>query len=181
MTTKLKLPAQLYVTAKKQPVYDAGQVIRFDTPLGFLNAYEPGKSSFEKKRATQEEWAYREYLSNFVFERRGHADYPTYWVKGAKWQLSATRQRVLEEVEYLADPQPQIWDNAPLRGFKILNSVSRYSTSNKLWRILDPRQIEFEISTACLESLIMEVGILKGGEIDGQCAWMSNKNLVFVP
>jgi len=74
-----------------------------------------------------------------------------------------------------------VYDNAPMRGFKIENSVSRYSTSNKLWRILDPRGFELEISTACLETIIMSADIKKGGEIDAPCSWMSNKNLVVVP
>jgi hypothetical protein len=182
MPSKPKLPAELYVTAKLQPIYDNGKITGFDTPLGFLNAYEPGKAAFDKKRATQEEWAYRGYIHNWVLERRGPSDRPEYWITGEEWAAWTTgnpRQKV--SVEKLADPQPMIWKNDALRGFKVLNSVSRYSTSNKLWRILDPRGIEFEVSTACLETLIMEAGILKGGEIDAACAWMSNKNLVVVP
>jgi hypothetical protein len=177
-----KLPAELYVTAKLQPFYDNGKIIGYDNTFGFLNAYEPHKASFAKKRATQEEWAYKGCIHNYKLERRGPLDYPEYWITGeewATWTANTARQKVA--VDRLADPQPQVWKNDPLRGFKVLNSVTRYSTSNKLWRILDPRNIEFEISTACLETLIMEAGILKGGEIDAPCAWMSNKNLVIVP
>jgi hypothetical protein len=182
MASKPKLPAELYVTAKLQPIYDNGKIIGHDTPLGFLNAYEPHKASFDKKRVTQEDWAYRGYIQDYVLERRGSPLHPEYWITGKEWGAwTGGNARSQTVVDRLADPQPAVWDNAPLRGFKVLNSVSRYSTSNKLWRILDPRNIEFEISTACLETLIMEVGILKGGEIDGQCSWMSNKNLVFVP
>jgi len=182
MASKPKLPAELYVTAKKQPIFDNGQIIGFDTPLGFLNAYEPHKASFDKKRLTQEDWAYRGYIHNYVLERRGPSSNPEYWITGEEWGAwTGGRPAPKVKIERLADPQPQVWKNDPMRGFKILNSVSRYSTSNKLWRILDPRNIEFEISTACLETLIMETGILKGGEINGTCAWMANKNLVFVP
>lgn len=184
-TKSAKLPEKLYVTAKKQPIYNNGNIIGHETPLGFLNAYEPGKASFEKKRLTQEEWAYREYIHNFVLEQRGLSNHPEYWITGYKYgpydPSNPRGSQPMIAINRLADPQPAIWNNTPMRGFKIENSVSRYSTSNKLWRILDPRGVEFEISTGCLEQIIMDAGILKGGEIDGQCAWMSNKNLVFVP
>ena len=75
---------------------------------------------------------------------------------------------------------PAVWDNTPLTGFKIEKSVSRYSTSNQVWRILDPRNAEFEISTAVLEQIINDATILKGGVIDARCAWAANKNLVVV-
>lgn len=181
MASKSKLPKELYVTAKKMPIYDGAKIIGYENPLGFLNAYEPGKVAFDKKRATQEDWAYRGYIQNFVLERRGPLDHPEYWITGTEWGAwSSGNPRQQYPVDRLADPQPQIWVNDPLAGFKIMKSVSRYATSNKLWRILDPRGIEFEISTASLEQIIEDAGIIKGGEIDAKCAWMSNKNLVVV-
>ena len=173
-----KLPTKLYVTGKKQPKYDNGKIISYDTPLGFLNAYEPGKAAFEKKRITQEEWAYKDYIQNFKLERRG----PEFWITGLRWGnwLPGVHNRAQEQVCEFAEPQPQVWDNTPMAGFKIENSVSRYSTSNKLWRISDPRGFEFEITTGVLEQIIEDATILKGGIIDAKCAWMSNKNLVVV-
>lgn len=171
--SKAKAPKQLYVTAKKQPLYENGVVIGFETPLGFLNAYEPGKTAFEKKRKTQEEWAYGTYLQDFRMEQRG----TDFFITGWSWEWS-TKTKVQKDEP--ADPQPQIWDNTPMRGFRIMKSVSRYSTSNKLWRVLDPRGVEFEISTAVLEQLIEDATILKGGEIDAECVWLANKNLIAV-
>jgi hypothetical protein len=46
---------------------------------------------------------------------------------------------------------------------------------------MDPRNVEFEITTGVLEQLIEDATILKGGAIDARCAWMANKNLVVVP
>ena len=179
---KSKLPAELYVTAKKQPIYDSGQIIGYETPLGFLNAYEPSKVAFEKKRVTQEEWAYRDYIQQFKLEKRGTQSQPEWWITGyehGRWVSGQSRPLI--PIDRFADPQPQVWQNTPMHGFMVMKSVSRYSTSNKVWRILDPRGIEFEISTASLEQIIFDAGILKGGQIAGQCAWMSNKNLVIVP
>ena len=178
MATKSpKLPDQVYVTLKKQPKYDKGIIVGYDTPLGFLNAYEPKKTSWFGKMQTQIVWAYGSYIQNFHWEDKGgHL-----WMTGNRWEyIPSTGKNELVQVADWADPQPQLLDNTPIPGFKIENSVSRYSTSNKLWRILDPRGFELEISTACLETIIMETGILKGGVIDAKCAWMGNKNLIVV-
>ncbi len=178
-----KLPKQLYVTAKI-PYKD-------EPPLGFLNAYEPSKATFAKKRKTQEDWAYQGYyIQDFKLEVHGTDTYATGW----RWvrpnasmpgmaSLAATGAgaAVKQPVHELLEHPPQIWDNTPMTGFKVERSVSRCSTSNKLWRIKDPRGIEFEISTACMEQIIEDATILKGGIIDAKCAWMANKNLVVVP
>lgn len=173
-----KLPVQLYITAKLQPIHQDGNIVGFETPLGFLNEYSPGKSSFEKKRHTQDHWAYNDWsYANFVVEKHG----PEYWIVGNEYgPWNSNHQRPISPFRKLADPQPQVWNNDPLPGFKIINSVTRYSTSNKLWRILDPRQVEFEISTECLERIMSAATILKGGEIDAKCAWEKNKHLLVI-
>lgn len=166
----MKIPDQVYVTAKKSPKYDNGVIVGYDTPLGFLHPWNPKKPG-DSKYHTQREWAYRSYANDFKMEERnGHL-----WISGWKWKDNAK-----VTVGEFADPQPQVWDNEPMNGFKIVKSVSRYSTSNKLWRVLDPRGIEFEISTGCLEEIIDNATILKGGVIDAPCAWQANKNLVVV-
>lgn len=178
---KTKIPAKIYVTGKYE-YWDKTNptTTQPPTPLGFLNGYDPGKSAFAAKRRTQEEWAYKDWgWASFAIEQHG----PEFWIVGDKYGPwpSNGGQRTLTAFRNLCEPQPQIWDNVPLNGFRIDKSVSRYSTSNKLWRILDPRGFQFEISTLCLEQIIEDAGIRKGGEIDGKCVWMSNKNLVVVP
>jgi len=179
MAKSTKAPTRLYVTAKHE-YYDKNDpnAVR-PAPLGFLNAYEPGKVAFEKKKITQDEWAYKDYgFNSFKLEQHG----PEVWVVGQKYgEWKANQGRTLVPYAEPADPQPQIWDNIPMAGFTVLKSVTRFSTSNKLWRILDPRGIQFEISTDCLETIIDAAGIRRGGEIDAPCFWMSNKNLVAVP
>ena len=156
-----KTPKQLYIVSRSQ-----GQ----DAPvLGFLSGYEPGKSAFEKKRETQFGWAYM-YSSP---EDVGGV----IWLAKTVYTntLPTTRTTVREIAEY----QPQIWDNTPMSGFTITKSVSRYSTSNKLWRILDPRNVEFEITTACLEEIILN-STIKNGVIQDPCVWVTSKNLIVV-
>src|SRR6185436_726415 len=132
MASKPKLPAQIYITAKHE-WWDKTDPNASPPPhLGFLNAYEPGKASFEKKKITQDEWAYKEYMPDFKLEERGSKTYPEWWVTGSEYEpwVSGQTKRQLIAVDRFADPQPQIWTNDPLNGFRILRSVSRYSTSN---------------------------------------------------
>lgn len=176
---KTKPPMHVYVTLKKQPIFDNydnkdahGRTLPtgYGPPLGFLQPWNHKKSD-DKKHVTQREWAYRGYINDFKCrEHNGHL-----WISGWKWENSV-KIHVDEEV----DPQPMVYDNVPMGGFKIQRSVSRYSTSNKLWRILDPRGFELEISTGCMDELIQAATIFKGGLIDAECVWKSNKNLMVV-
>lgn len=164
-----KVPKQLYVVAKVQ----AGEA-----PLGFLHSYEPGKDAFIKKQKTQHEWAYKEYLNSLEFEDVDGVLYRSGWryVRDPEAPESEFMYKKRFDVREPVSIQPVIWDNEPRAGFKILTSVSRYSTSNKLWRVLDPRGIQFEISTASFEDLVLQCTIVKG-EILEPCYWISTKTL----
>lgn len=161
-----KVPKQLYIVAKDQ---SGGY------PLGFMHSYEPGKDAFIKKQKTQHEWAYKEGINDLKFEELNSILYRSGFRykagTGTGW-CEYTKESICEPVP----SQPMIWDNEPRTGFKILTSVSRYSTSNKLWRVLDPRGIQFEISTASFEELVMLCTIVKG-EILEPCQWLSTKTL----
>lgn len=178
----MKIPKQIYVTAKKQPIYGdydphkgTSSIIGFGPPLGFLHPWNPKKPD-DKKHVTQREWAYNNGLVGFkLVERSGHA-----WITGQRRRYINGKMELID-VDEFADPQPMVYDNDPLAGFKVQHSVSRYSTSNKLWRILDPRGFEVEVTTACMEELIEATTIIKGGLIEAKCVWVSNKNLVVAP
>lgn len=177
-----KIPAKLYVTARIGSIDQAtGKPV--GDPAGFLNAYEPGKAAFEKKKATQDKWAYIDYSGlqyGARIEKQGN-DYiligeKVEWIPGAPWGSNQRKIQVCKPVDF----QPQIWDNVPTTGFKIVDTVSRYSTSNKFWLVLDPRGVKFEISTGVFETLIMNTTIVKG-VIQEPCVWETNKKLVVAP
>lgn len=168
----IKYPKQLYVVAR-------GVGTPTQPPLGFFHVYEPGKAAFEKKRETQIKWAYQYYSNLYDFEfveMHGlwHAKgYKNEWVKNPPTGTPSTiKVPCCKPVDF----QPQVWDNEPLHGFKIMKSVSRYSTSNKLWRILDPHNIEFEVSTDVMEDIIHAATITKG-LIENRCVWTKAKVL----
>ena len=60
------------------------------------------------------------------------------------------------------DLAPMDLDNKPTHGFKIVDTVSRYSTSNKFFRVEDPRGFELEIDTTNLLELIERHTIVQG-------------------
>lgn len=66
-------------------------------------------------------------------------------------------------------------DNIPLTGFKIVDVVSRYSTSNKWYRILDPRGFELEISADNLLNICINSKI-NNGLIEDECVWGKNNS-----
>lgn len=184
-TALKKPPDQLRVTLKEQNELardaaghyiddGAGGWVKISLPpLGFANAYEPNLKAYEKRAETQNSWAYG---SNCFTDHRGRM------VKNeGRWERDSNDQRIFVKNEQLVSKnlQPVIIDNIPVRHFRIQKSVSRYSTSNKVWRILDPRGFELEISTDCMEDLLME-GDIQRGEILGFCQWRTGKILVRV-
>ena len=66
-------------------------------------------------------------------------------------------------------------DNIPLTGFKIVDVVSRYSTSNKWYRILDPRGFELEISADNLLNICINSKV-NNGLIEDECVWGKNNS-----
>lgn len=74
----------------------------------------------------------------------------------------------------------RVIDNKPMRGFKLKEVVSRHSTSNKFFRVLDPRGFELELSTDNVLDLILNSTFVKG-EIIEECIWTQNNGVYLVP
>lgn len=74
----------------------------------------------------------------------------------------------------------EILQNTPQTGFKIVDVVSRYSTSNKFYRILDPRGFELEISAANLLELMFS-STIENGVIKSECVWGKQTSAALVP
>ncbi len=60
------------------------------------------------------------------------------------------------------DLTPLDMENKPTHGFKIVDAVSRYSTSNKKFRVEDPRGFELEIDVYNLLEIIEKHTIVQG-------------------
>lgn len=73
-------------------------------------------------------------------------------------------------------------DNTPMTRFQICNVLSRWSTSNKVFRLKDPRGFMLEIYTGNVEMIMNSSNILKGGFIEDACVWgRDGQNNVLVP
>lgn len=63
-----------------------------------------------------------------------------------------------------------VLDNSPQTGFYVGSSVSRWSTSNKLFRVKDPRGFTVEIPTDNLATLLHHTTVVKG-VVQEECVW----------
>lgn len=74
-----------------------------------------------------------------------------------------------------------IADNTPTTGFYVGSSVSRWSTSNKLFRVKDPRGFTVEIPTDNLATLLHHTTVVKG-VVQEACVWgREGNNHVLLP
>lgn len=176
MATKSKIPEKLYVVSKltRETVgrYDElgpGTGYQYeDHNFGFLHPHEPHAKTDSDRKETQHSWAY----SGTQYQIGDQ-----WWVKGAEWDYT-TQARVY--FDRPIDPlyAPRVWINEPLDGFRIIDTVNRYR-GNKLFKVLDPRGIEFELTVASLFTIITD-GTIDRGCILSKCVWKTNKNLVVV-
>lgn len=188
---------QLYVTFIKEYQHPVecidGEYVRIEkTPLGFAAEYNPNSSKCVKKNDAQNIWA--KYTLNKAGEYVVCNNYRHVWPDGVVYCYServregfmkpgtAFPNTFVPDIKQICDTflldeniKPKILNNDPLIGFKIVDTVTRCSTSNKLWRISDPRGFELEISTANMEEILM-TGVVDRGVIVGECIWDFGKN-----
>lgn len=181
-TAKIKLPKQLFVVSQNRPEFEYPEPgnynSKIETPhnFGFLHPHEPHLKPDTDRKSTQMHWAYGCGYASYQTEVYQLGD--QWWVKGEEYN-HATRTR--ETFDRMIDPQyaPRIWDNVPLTGFTIIDTVNRYR-GNKLFKVLDPRGLEFEITVSSLFQLLMD-GCVDKGVITVPCVWKANKNLIIAP
>lgn len=63
-----------------------------------------------------------------------------------------------------------VYDNVPMKGFKVGQDATRWTTDNKVFRLHDPRGFTVEIPTGNLSTLIQTCTIING-EIMDECVW----------
>jgi len=110
--------------------------------------YEGPKAATEKRKATGRKWAdgYR------------------------KW---CNKTRTYLEFD---EPLKELsLDNKPTTGFVIGDSVSRWSTQNKLFRVKDPRGFMVEVPTGNISTLLNYTTVVNG-IIQDECVWGRDGN-----
>lgn len=72
-------------------------------------------------------------------------------------------------------------DNTPTKGFYVGSSASRWSTSNKLFRVKDPRGFTVEIPTDNLATLLHHTTVING-VVQEECVWgREGNNHILLP
>lgn len=170
----MKIPKQLYVVSKKEVEreYDKPDYMTFTETtynFGFLHPHEPTLKTDAKRKQTQHDWAYH----GLQFQKLSGV----WWTKTHRpyWYKDPT---LPDELPIEDAYTPRIWENEPLSGFMIIDTVNRYR-GNKLFKVMDPRGLVFEVTVASLFQIIQD-GTIENGEIKNACVWKANKNLVVV-
>lgn len=175
---KIKIPSQIFVVSQNRfewefPVPGNWNVKnQIDHNFGFLHPHEPTKATDAKRKSTQMSWAYR----GTPYEKEG-----VWYQKGNNWHYdSVTKKNIPIPYDEPIEEQyaPRIWDNVPLTGFKLIDTVNRYR-GNKLFKVMDPRGVEFEITVQSLYHILCE-GTVSNAEIMNPCVWAKGKDLVVV-
>ena len=73
------------------------------------------------------------------------------------------------------DKEGVVIDNTPTKNIYVGSSVSRWSTSNKLFRVTDPRGFTVEIPTDNLATLLHHTTVVKG-VVQEECVWGKDGN-----
>jgi hypothetical protein len=103
--------------------------------------------------------------------KRGDLAYMTYYEQNAAFEKrKATGISWAKGYGANPDKDGVITDNVPTSGIYIGSSVSRWSTSNKLFRVNDPRGFTVEVPTDNIATLLHLTTVSKG-IIQEECVW----------
>lgn len=124
----------------------------------------PLKYSFDSETQTTKffEWVEDSSLPDIVFEQKAWSSTPDKIIGRRKQEISSDHHPLY----------PKIFDNVPLEGYQLTKEVRRtgWNGGNVVWRILDPRGFELEISSANLARII-DCSCIKEGVISEPCIW----------
>lgn len=140
--------------------------------LAYMCQYEQGKdgnplSNVIKMQATGRSWA--RVASQNVWKLKENA------TGSYDYERTDKGQPVLDHVIPAKEGEEFIVDNTPTSGFYVGCSVSRWSTSNKLFRVKDPRGFTVEIPTDNLATLLHHTTVVKG-IVQEECVWAREGN-----
>ena len=145
MSDPIKVFSQVYVGLREQYQREGEEA---PAQLGFLTPYEQN-SAGRKRIETVNIWA---------------TPSDQY-----RWDPVKKESVLFKKAEVIP---PKILDNVPLEGFEICREVKRtgWNGGNVVWRVLDPRGFELEISSANMAK-ILTFATIEAGTIKGKCIW----------
>lgn len=147
----LNFPEKYYVGfSGKTPPSISAPPLAFATPFGT-------DAAFRKRKETVDSWIGTGVQQELVVDDNGNPLFD----KNGKRRYTTVITGITE---------PTVYDNELLEGFKFDRSVARWSTSNKVFRIIDPRGFQLEISAENLSDIILN-GVISEGVLGGRYIW----------
>jgi hypothetical protein len=158
----LNFPEKLYVGVQsRKPFCTTTYPLAFATPWGT-------DSAFRKRKETVDNWVGQRFTQQVK------------WIDPVAgiYEKDANGHAVYEQIDH-GEYEPEIINNVPIAGFSVDQAVERWSTSNKMFRINDPRGFQLEISADNLADLIIN-STLDKGVIQEPLIWSKNGAKVFL-
>jgi hypothetical protein len=90
--------------------------------------------------------------------------------EGGDYVRDGNNYPVIDYVASAKEGREFVADNIPTTGFYIGDSVSRWSTDNKLFRVKDPRGFCVEVPTGNIATLLHHTTVVKG-IVQEDCVW----------
>ena len=137
-----------------------------DDNLAYMCQYEEGKdgeplANISKMQVTGRSWAGKR-ETKYKMNEKG--DY----------ERDELGRAIVEGSEYKSGEEAVI-DNSPVSDVYIGSSVARWSTSNKLFRVQDPRGFTVEVPTDNIATLLHHTTV-KNGVVQEPCVWGRDGN-----
>lgn len=133
--------------------------------LAYMSGYEETKegtptASVAKMQSTGRSWA--RVGAQTIYKKKEGSTWEVVWDENDK--------PIVERIAPAQEGHEHIVDNLPTTGFCIGDSVSRWSTDNKLFRVKDPRGFCVEVPTGNIATLLHHTTVVKGVVAEA-CVW----------
>ena len=134
--------------------------------LAYMCPYEETKegnptSGVSKMQSTGRSWARISAVTNYKKLEVGDE-----W----EYEKDVDGKRIVESVTPAKEGKEVVVENTPTQGFYIGDSVSRWSTDNKLFRVKDPRGFTVEVPTGNIATLLHHTTVVNG-VVQEECVW----------
>lgn len=146
--------------------------------LAYMCPYETNKdgeplSNIAKMQATGISWARVNSQNVYKLKPNSTSSYD--------YEKDEDGRVIIDHVIPAKNGEGFVVENIPTKGFYVGSSVSRWSTSNKLFRVKDPRNFTVEIPTDNLATLLHHTTVVKG-VVQEACVWgREGNNHILLP
>lgn len=151
---------------------------KHEDELAYMCQYQTGKdgdplSNVSKMQSTGRSWAVINSQKVYKLKPDAKTSYD--------YERDENNNVIVDHVIPAKHGEEFIVDNTPTTGFYVGSSVSRWSTSNKLFRVKDPRGFTVEIPTDNLATLLHHTTVVKG-VVQECCVWgREGNNHILLP